>query len=77
MDENTFWITCKCGGESESSSNIESDWLDIVCPDCKRWGCWTLAEDQCPECGSELCNANDAYGVTIGSRCTICEWSDV
>jgi len=37
------YIQCKCGGEVEHDQN-DDDWHDVVCPDCKRIGCFTRSE---------------------------------
>lgn len=38
----TQYIQCKCGHEQEGEMPAE----EVVCPECKRGGCWNAAIDQ-------------------------------
>ena len=43
----SFFLTCKCGASIEYAFN--DGWETLICTECRRWGCWTLDEDQYDE----------------------------
>ena len=42
-----YWWICKCGEEVEGGEELDEL---MICPSCKRIGCFTLS-GACPECG--------------------------